>query len=146
MVKEETYSKFQHPWAKDLIRVERVSCSVVSDALQPHGLQPARLFHPWNSPGKNTGVSCHSLLQGGLPDPETNPRSPTCRQILYHLTHQGSPLDRVSPLNCLYRIQQSFSSPLSPVPTAKVPSNLLTSAYLQAVNMRTKKRLAFRVP
>ena len=33
-----------------------VSHSVVSDSLQPHGLWPARLFCPWNSPGKNTGI------------------------------------------------------------------------------------------
>ena len=32
--------------------------------LWPHGLWPARLFCPWNSPGKNTGVGSHSLLQG----------------------------------------------------------------------------------
>ena len=32
--------------------------------LQPHGLQPTRLFCPWNFPGKNTGVGCHFLLQG----------------------------------------------------------------------------------
>ena len=31
-------------------------------SLQPHGLQPARLLCPWNSPGKDTGVGCHSLL------------------------------------------------------------------------------------
>ena len=30
-----------------------VSCLVVSDYLQPHGLQPARLLCPWDSPGKN---------------------------------------------------------------------------------------------
>ena len=29
-----------------------------------HGLQPTRLPFPWNSPGKNTGVGCHFLLQG----------------------------------------------------------------------------------
>ena len=38
-------------------------CSVVSDSLRPHGLQPARLLCPWDSPGKNTGVGCHFLLQ-----------------------------------------------------------------------------------
>ena len=31
--------------------------------MQPHGQQPARLFHPWDFPGKNTGVGCHCLLQ-----------------------------------------------------------------------------------
>ena len=36
--------------------------SVVSDSSWPHGLQPTRLLHPWNSPGKGTGVKCHCLL------------------------------------------------------------------------------------
>ena len=33
----------------------------------PHGLQPTRLLCPWDSPGKNTGVGCHSLLQEIFP-------------------------------------------------------------------------------
>ena len=37
--------------------------SVVSDSVRPHRRQPTRLPRPWNSPGKNTGVSCHFLLQ-----------------------------------------------------------------------------------
>ena len=37
--------------------------SVVSDSVWPHGLQPTRLLRPWDSPGKNTGVGCHFLLQ-----------------------------------------------------------------------------------
>ena len=36
---------------------------VVSNSQQPHGLQPTRLLHPWNFPGKSTGVGCHCLLQ-----------------------------------------------------------------------------------
>ena len=40
------------------------SGSVVSDSLQPHGLQHSRPLCPWDSPGKNTGVGCHALLQG----------------------------------------------------------------------------------
>ena len=47
--------------------------SVVSNSLQPHGLQPARLLCPWDSPGKNTGVGCHSLLQGFFPTQGSNP-------------------------------------------------------------------------
>ena len=39
------------------------SRSVVSDSQQPHGLQHTRLLHPWNFPGKTTGVGCHCLLQ-----------------------------------------------------------------------------------
>ena len=38
--------------------------SVVSDSVLPHGPWPARLLCPWDSPGKNTGVGCHALLQG----------------------------------------------------------------------------------
>ena len=37
--------------------------SVVSDSVRPHSRQPTRLPHPWDSPGKNTGVGCHFLLQ-----------------------------------------------------------------------------------
>src|SRR5574339_194374 len=33
------------------------------DSVRPHGRQPTRLPHPWDSPGKNTGVGCHFLLQ-----------------------------------------------------------------------------------
>ena len=39
------------------------SRSVVSDSSQPHGLQPIRFLHPWDFPGKSTGVGCHCLLQ-----------------------------------------------------------------------------------
>ena len=31
----------------------------MSDSSQPHGLQPTRLLHPWEFPGKSTGVGCH---------------------------------------------------------------------------------------
>ena len=44
-----------------------------------------------DSPGKNTEVSCHALLQGIYPTQALNPGLPHCRQILYHLSHQGSP-------------------------------------------------------
>ena len=46
----------------------------MSRSLQPHGLQPTRVLHPWNSPGKNTGVDCHFLFQGIFPTQESNPR------------------------------------------------------------------------
>ena len=36
----------------------------MSDSVRPHRWQPSRLSHPWDSPGKNTGVGCHFLLQG----------------------------------------------------------------------------------
>ena len=42
-------------------------------------------------PGKNTGVGCHFLLQGIFPNQGSNPSLLHCRQILYHLSHQGIP-------------------------------------------------------
>ena len=36
----------------------------MSDSVRPHKWQPTRLLRPWDSPGKNTGVGCHFLLQG----------------------------------------------------------------------------------
>ena len=66
-----------------------VSHSVLSNCLGPHGLQePTRLLCPWNSPGKNTGVGWHSLLQGIFPTWGSNPHLLYCRQILYHLSYQ----------------------------------------------------------
>ena len=51
-----------------------------------------------DSPGKNTGVGCHALLQAIFPTQGSNPGLPYCRQSLYHLSHQGSPriLERVA--------------------------------------------------
>ena len=42
------------------------------DSLRPYGPQPARLPCPWDSPGKNTGVGCHALLQGIFPTQGSN--------------------------------------------------------------------------
>ena len=67
-----------------------VSHSVMSSSLQPHGLQLARLFCPWDSPGKNTRVDCLSLLQGIFLTQGSNPGFQHCRQILYCLSQQGS--------------------------------------------------------
>ena len=62
----------------------------MSKSLQPHGLQPNRLLHPWDSPGKNTGVGCHFLLQEIFLTQGLNPGLPHYRQTLYCLSHQAS--------------------------------------------------------
>ena len=54
-------------------------------------MEPVRLLCPWNSPGQHTGVGCHSLLQAIFPTQGSNWGLSHCRQILYHLSHQGSP-------------------------------------------------------
>ena len=55
------------------------------------GLQSTRFFCPWNSPDKISEVGSHSLLLGIFPTQGLNLGLPHCRQILYHLSHQGSP-------------------------------------------------------
>ena len=65
------------------------SRSVMSDSSRPHGLQPARLLHPWDFPGKSTGVGCHALLQRTFLTQGFNLCLLLllhCRQILYSLS------------------------------------------------------------
>ena len=89
---------------------------VASDSLLPRGLS-------WNSPGKNTGVGCHCLLQGISPTQGSNPNLLHCKQILYHLNHKGSPgtshtLEtpnwKVWPYPCKYTRWGIFGTHLSP--------------------------------
>ena len=69
-----------------------LSRSVMSESLRPHGLcsPPGSSVHG-DSSGKNTGASCHTLLQGIFPTQGLNIGLPHCRWILYYLSHQGSP-------------------------------------------------------
>ena len=60
---------------------------VISNSLWPYGL-----YSPWNSLGQNTGVGSPSLLQEIFPTQGLNPGLPQYRQILYQLSHQGSPI------------------------------------------------------
>ena len=70
--------------------------------LQLHGLELTRLLCPWESPGKNTGVGCHFLLQGIFPTQGSNPGLPHSRQMLYHLRHQGIPIYTSLPYREIY--------------------------------------------
>ena len=63
----------------------------MSNSLQPYGLEPTRLLCPWDFPSKNTEVDYHFLLQGLFPTQELNLGLLFHRQILYKLSHQGSP-------------------------------------------------------
>ena len=77
---------------------ESESHSVVSNSLGPHGP-----YSPWNSPGQNTAMGSHSILQGIVPTQGSNPGLPHCRWILYQLSHKGSP-------RILKRVAYPFSS------------------------------------
>ena len=81
-----------HDWSDLAAAACEERSSVTFNSLWPHGLYPIRLLSPWKSLGKNTGVCSHSLLQGILLTPGSNPSLLHCRQILYHLNNQGSPL------------------------------------------------------
>ena len=65
---------------------ENESHSVMSNSVRSH-----RLHCPWNTPGQNSRVGSCSLLQGIFPTQGSNPGLPHCRQILYQLSHKGSP-------------------------------------------------------
>ena len=58
--------------------------------LQPHGLQSLRFRYPWNSPGKNTGVGTHSLLQGIFLTQGSNSVYYIAGELFNLLSHQGS--------------------------------------------------------
>ena len=63
---------------------------------------------PWNSPGKNTGVDCHSLLQGIFLTQGSIPGLLHCRQFLYHLSHQGKPNIIYSIIQILKKVNVPF--------------------------------------
>ena len=67
---------------------------VISNLCDP--MDSTRLLCSWDSPGKNTGVGCHSLLQGIFPTQRLNPGLLQCRQSLFCLSHQGSPGEKLS--------------------------------------------------
>ena len=69
----------------------------MSDYCDP--MEPARLLCPWDSPGKSTGVGCHSLLQGIFPTQELNPGLLQCMQILFRLSYEGIPGGEVDDFN-----------------------------------------------
>ena len=99
------------------MKSERVSPSVVSDSLQPCGLEPARLLCPGGSPGKNAGVACHFLLRGIFPAQESHLGLLCYRQILYCLRQQGRPLlPKPSHLPC----RREERVPSGPIPSSPV--------------------------
>ena len=85
-----------------VINVVPLRCSLVvlalclfaqscQDLRDPMDCSPPGSSVHGDSPGKNTGGGCHALLQGIFPTQRSNPGLMRCGQILYHLSHQGSP-------------------------------------------------------
>ena len=68
-----------------LLTIKVLVAQLCPTLLWPHGLQPTRLFCPWNSSGKKTGVGSHSLLQEIFSTQGSNPG--LLSSMLYHLSH-----------------------------------------------------------
>ena len=62
---------------------------------------------PGNSPGKNAEVGCPALLQGIFLTQGSNPCLLHCRQSLYHLSYQGSPILHVGEIKRQYSLERS---------------------------------------
>ena len=76
----------QEYWSALPLPSPEVKVAQSCPTLRPHGL-----YSPWSSPGQNTGVGSLSLLQRIFPTQGSNPGFLHCRQILYQLSHKGSP-------------------------------------------------------
>ena len=72
-----------------------LSHSVISNSLDPMDCNPPGTSVHGDSPGKNTGVGCHALLQALFPTQRSNPGLTHCKRILYRLRHQGSSISPV---------------------------------------------------
>ena len=94
----------------------------MSDSLQTHGLWPTKLLCPWDSPGKDTRVGCHALLQGIVPIQGLNLGPPHCGQILYCLSYPGS--HSLKNLPTPYQGDTSMLEDANYSPTAVLPYSL----------------------
>ena len=100
-----------------------VSHSIECNCLQPHRLYHISLLCVWNSPGKSTGVGCHSLLQGIFPNEGWNLGLPHCRWILYNLSSRKA--ESWTQI-CLISSSVQFSSVTQSCPTLCNPMNRST--------------------
>ena len=113
-----------------------LSRSVMSDSCDPRTCsQPGSSSVHGHSPGKNTRVDCHSLLQGIFSTQGSNLGFLHCRWILYCLSHQGSP--KMSMCSCKYQLEGlSPFSDLSVVLFALLEKEMATHSSV----------LAWRIP
>ena len=83
----------------------KVKVLVMSDCLQPYGLQPARFLCPWDFPGKTDWSGFCSFLQGIFLTQGSNLGVPHCEQILYRLSHnaEGDSFSEIRFLNFYLR-------------------------------------------
>ena len=98
-------------------KVKELVTQLLSDSLQPHGLQPNRLLCPQNSPGKNTGVGSCSLPQGIFPTQELNLVSCIAGRFLtISATRETHPL-QTNPQVCYWEASGQATTGLGHSPT-----------------------------
>ena len=86
------FTRNYHNIVNQLLGACVLSHSIMSDSCNLMDLMElSRLLCPWDSPGRNTGVGCHFLLQGIFLTQELNSGLLHCRQVLSQLSYKGSP-------------------------------------------------------
>ena len=128
---------YQHPRSPFLSQSNtHVTCPKWKALSRAWLCDPKDLYNPWNSPGHNTGVGSCSLLQEILLAQELNLGLPHCRQILYHLSHQGSPriLQRVA-----YPFFRGFSGPRNRARVSCIAGRFFTSWATREAHLSTRQ-------
>ena len=128
---------YQHPRSPFLSQSNtHVTCPKWKALSRVWLCDPKDLHNPWNSPGHNTGVGSCSLLQEILLAQELNLGLPHCRQILYHLSHQGSPriLQRVA-----YPFFSGFSGPRNRARVSCIAGRFFTSWATREAHLSTRQ-------
>ena len=114
--------------------------SVVSDSVRPHRQQTTRLPCPWDSPGKNTGVSCHFLLQCMKVKSES--------EVTQSCPTVSDPMDCSLPGSSVYGIFQArvvewvaiaFSVPLPHMHNILHPSGAFFTTYAPTLTAQSPK-------
>ena len=124
--RQECWSGSPFPFPMHKSEKWKGSSSVVSNSLQPHGLQPTRLLRPWDFPGKSTGVGCHLT-------------SIKC-QICEWVCLQWTPPDERSCLNeCRQTLKILRNDTSLLLQVTKVGGDLLCRKSYQRVTKRTEE-------
>ena len=108
--------------------------SVMSDSLRPHRQQPTRLPRPWDSPGKNTGVGCHFLLQCMKVKSES--------EVAQSCPILCDPMDCSLPGSSIHGIFQARVLEWVPLPSPSLP--LLIYKFMPRPGPAWKNRLGMR--
>ena len=122
--------------------------SVVSDSVRPPRRQPTRLPRPWDSPGKNTGVGCHFLLQCMKVESESEVAQscPTLRDPM-HCSLTGSPVHGIFQARVLEWAAIAFSMlfPYTCVKSNQVPIHLKWTKQWKSTLLQYKIKIKLQI-